>query len=335
MSGQAGSGYSPGSDGIEVDGAPIVLCDDNGAFLRTYHIDNTVGNVIVATDTDLDGVTPFVPVGLARVCGVADVDVETTLVCAAGVTLVRRVLYRISNGAEVAVQFLGANGAVVAAPAVYTQGACAATAGDARDVEVLVLCDNNGPFLRRTVFNAADGSVVSTTDTTLAGAAYAVVGNVGNCNADRETVCWTTTAGGTTIFTGTIRHDDRLTGPTTPGWALFNQNSTLVPATTPGLTFVQCSPSTVENPITVRSQHFNVVPGTPWTPAAAVGSILSVSYTVLSGTATVADHNGTSITLIPAGFAASWSVDEDQDVLTPPQSIASVGGRILVVWTER
>lgn len=55
--------------------------------------------------------------------------------------------------------------------------------------------------------------------------------------ADRETACWTTTAGGDTIFHGTIRHDDTLPPP---GWQLFDQNQNPVNPAEPGLTFVDC-----------------------------------------------------------------------------------------------
>lgn len=59
---------------------------------------------------------------------------------------------------------------------------------------------------------------------------------------DRETVCFTTTAE-PEVHHGSIRHDDTLTGQpgTEFGWALFDQNQTPVPATEPGLEFVDCT----------------------------------------------------------------------------------------------
>lgn len=88
--------------------------------------------------------------------------------------------------------------------------------------------------------------------------------------------------------------------------------------------------------VTLFAQHLNVTPGAPWTPAAVtVGRTLTaVTYTVITGTATVADSNGTAVSAIPAGFSATWGNDRERAV-TPPSSIAAdVGGRVIVHWTE-
>lgn len=72
-----------------------------------------------------------------------------------------------------------------------------------------------------------------------------------------------------------------------------------------------------------------------WTPAAVTGVLTSVSVTVLTGTATVVDSNGTSVGPLPAGTSAAWSV-EDRDTLTGPQSItAAAASTALVTWTSR
>ena len=123
------------------------------------------------------------------------------------------------------------------------------------DTEIEVLCDVNAgvatPFLRRYSYNAA-GLSVGVNSTALDGSAYTPTGTVAVCSGthvDQEVVCWQTTAGGATIFTGTIRHDDSLTGPATPGWILFDQNTTPVLATEPGLTFVVCqAPVALDEP---------------------------------------------------------------------------------------
>lgn len=47
------------------DGEYVVLCDDDSSFLRRY---TTLGGEPVVTDTDLDGVTPYTPVGLVTRC---------------------------------------------------------------------------------------------------------------------------------------------------------------------------------------------------------------------------------------------------------------------------
>lgn len=96
---------------------------------------------------------------------------------------------------------------------------------------------------RRTI-RGEDGTFTTTlVDGT--GAPYAQQGALQACSTDidRESACWRTTAGGDTVFHGTIRHDDSLVGQpgTEFGWALYSQNQTQVPATTPGLTFVDCT----------------------------------------------------------------------------------------------
>lgn len=48
------------------------------------------------------------------------------------------------------------------------------------DTELLTLCDDNGPFLRRLTFDGT-GAVTSSADLDLAGAAYVPVGAVGPC----------------------------------------------------------------------------------------------------------------------------------------------------------
>lgn len=44
----------------------VVLCDDNGSFLRKYAIAH--GGATVAVDTALDGVTAYTPVGTIKIC---------------------------------------------------------------------------------------------------------------------------------------------------------------------------------------------------------------------------------------------------------------------------
>jgi hypothetical protein len=53
-----------------------VLCDTVGAFLRRYNV--TSAGVVTATDTTLNGVTPYVPVGAVGVCGGAATPGENT-----------------------------------------------------------------------------------------------------------------------------------------------------------------------------------------------------------------------------------------------------------------
>lgn len=174
--------------------------------------------------------------------------VHTYTVCAivGGVpTNLQRVVITDASGGALADSFIGSDGGPVATPDAYTIGSCTDTAF----VNDVILCDvtptGTVSFLRKfvqTVDATNQGRVTSHTDYSLDGAdPYTPTGIVSDCVeviADRETVCWTDTATGTQVHTGTIRHQD---GVNAQGWLLFDQNQSLV-LDTSGVTFVPCSP---------------------------------------------------------------------------------------------
>lgn len=87
--------------------------------------------------------------------------------------------------------------------------------------------------------------------------------------------------------------------------------------------------------VPVEAHHQLLAAAGSWTPPPG-GGLLSLTYTVLSGTATVVDSDGTSAGPLPAGLSASWGVEADADTLTGPQSItAGAGSSVYVHWTER
>lgn len=164
-----------------------------------------------------------------------------------------RVVVTDPSGGVLQEQFIGPNGFPVA-PDSWTAGPCSSN----RQLNDAVLCDlgsfSPGPngngvvytqFLRKYVQSLSDtgqGQINSVRDFALDGSGtYTPIGPVVDCASiqqpDREPACWTTTAGGSTVFTGTIRHDDKLPFP---GWLLYDQNLTVVPSSEPGLTFVPC-----------------------------------------------------------------------------------------------
>jgi hypothetical protein len=101
-----------------------------------------------------------------------------------------------------------------------------------------------------------------------------------------------------------------------------------------------CSPVCLpgEDPVVVRAHHFDVLPGSPWTPAAipAGQPLIGLSVTGLTGTYTTVDSDGTNIAALPAGFTQSWSVTEDLNSLIPPMSItAAAASRAVVTMTTR
>lgn len=148
------------------------------------------------------------------------------------------------------------------------------------DTEVMNLIDSANPphrFLRRFVYNAATGAIVSFADTELDGTtAYAPTGTVG--------------------------------------------------------------PDVGELFLNVQAHHFDALPGTPWTAAAIpAGTLLvALSYSVVLGTATVVDADGTSVATIPTGFSGQWNAQNDREVLTPPTSITpAAASRVLVTMSVR
>lgn len=119
----------------------LTFCDDNGPFLRRYSISGD-GSVVV-TDTALNGVTAYTPVGTIKIC----------------------------------------------------------QPSDSSDIEIVTLCDDNGPFLRFITRNV-DGSITAN-DTQLDGVtAYLPVGTVKSCSAPGKSLIQacdkTTTATGAT-----------------------------------------------------------------------------------------------------------------------------------------
>lgn len=105
-------------------------------------------------------------------------------------TTLQRVVITDASGGALLEQFIGPDGAPVAAPTDYTIGTCADTAF----VNDEILCDDNGPFLRKYVQSVVGGQgrIDSHRNFTLAGAAYTPVGVVRVCSAGQTLgpVCW-------------------------------------------------------------------------------------------------------------------------------------------------
>lgn len=310
-----------------IDSELQFMCDSNGptTFIRRYEWNNVTGAFVATGDFTLTG-GAYVPVGTVTpgqctAAAGATVDTEELILCDDNGGFIRRQLFNGVTGA-----FISSTDLTLAGAPYVAVGTVRSCADPSFEVQEEVLCDDNGGFIRRFVFNGLTGALLSTTNLTLAGGAYAPVGTVGFCGRDSElqTMC----DNGVTTFlrrfifngaTGAVIGSNDFTiagapyvpvGPVTPG---------------------NCVLSTIK---TLNSQMFSATPGTPWTPALVLGTLTSVTMTVITGTATVTDFNGTVTALIPAGYTANWQAT-DQDILVPPTSIASVGGSVLVIWTER
>jgi len=198
---------SDGGGSITVDGTVdvgnfpddaefLILCDfpplfPNATvvpFLRRYDVDDA--GVVTTTDTDLDGVTPYVPTvgGAVSICDVAYQDFEPEVLCDFGnanTQFLRRYRDTALGVLTTDTDLDGTTPYVVVGPV----GTCADVTGTVDvgnwrdDAEYAVLCDlgaANTPFVRR--YDVSDTGVVTTTDTALDGTTpYVVVGPAGIC----------------------------------------------------------------------------------------------------------------------------------------------------------
>jgi hypothetical protein len=334
-----GNFLDPTADGFTVvpcgvtsaDAEVLTLCDDGPAvpvpFLRRLTFDET-GAVTGVVDTGLDGTTPYVVTGDAVVCGgveAAGRDEEILVLCDATPTrFLRRYNYDSTTGALVSIVNTTLDGSTPFAP-VGAVGVCAQTVQADTDFVEEVLCDQNGTaFIRLFRFNSVTGVLVSTTNTTLAGAAFAPVGTVGICSdccpVPVGEGCTNTGSGRYTAIraaNGTISLIDSVSG-----------------AAITAANIVACPSDDTVATLTAQGRLIADA-DTPWTPGGdVVGTLTSVTMTVLSGTCTLTDQSGTVLTGLPAGYTATWSV-ADENTLTGPTSIDAIGGQTAVVWTQR
>jgi len=313
------------ADVDQPDADLVILCDvqANGTavpFVRDFRRDEL--NAITGfTNYTLAG-APYVPTGTVGQCQPR--DSESVILCDSAANpnrFIRTYTYNAAGAIIAATDTTLAGAPFVPTGAV---GVCAQTVQSDTDFVEEVLCDSNGTaFIRLFRFNSTTGVLISTTNTTLAGAAFAPVGAVGVCSDCCPNVvgegCSNTGSGRYTAIratNGTITLIDSVSG-----------------ATITAANIVPC-PSD-DTPVTLTAQHRLVGDAdAPWTPGADVtGTLTSVTLTVISGTATVLDASGDSASL-PAGLTATWNA-EDSDTLTGPQSIDAVGGQVYVHWTQK
>lgn len=88
---------------------------------------------------------------------------------------------------------------------------------------------------------------------------------------------------------------------------------------------------------TVEARLYNVAAGASWTPAniPAGKTLIGLSFTVITGTASVTDAGGTTVSLLPLNYSNSWNADTT-GVLTPPTAItAAANSRVVVSMSVR
>lgn len=204
-------------------------------------------------------------------------------------------------------------------------GVCAQTVQADTDFVEEVLCDSQGtPFIRLFRFNSVTGVLVSTTNTTLAGAAFVPVGAVGLCSDCCGTVigegCTNTGSGFYTAIraaNGTVTLVDSVSG-----------------AAVTAANIVACVDDDTVRTLTAEARI--LTNATPWTPGGDVtGTLTSLTVTGTSGLWDLVDANGTALTGLPAGLTLTWNA-EDDNTLTGPQSVTPQAGATVVAnWTQR
>lgn len=330
---------NPGGGGqrglVRLEAGLTTFTEVRTPFLRT--ICRTCGAAPVVTDTTMDAATPYVPVGTVGVCDVpfapvtaaaAARDVEMQVLCDATPTrFLRRYTYDAATGALVSIVNTTLDGSTAFAP-VGAVGVCTTAIASDFDFLSTVLCDANGTqFIQRLTFNSSTGAVTATTNTTLTGAAFAPVAPVALCSS-----CCPVVMGEGCTNVGSLRYTALRLANGTVSLVDSVTGATVLPAN-----IVACAPPNGVLPISVNSQHRLVAPGAPWTPGAdVVGALLSVTYVVLTGTASVADSNGTVANPLPAGLSATWSLNDDRESLAGPTNItANAASSVYVAWTQR
>lgn len=315
-----------------------ILCDEGNLdvdgnphqFQRWYLDSPVLGQSNTQWDFELDGNTPYAVVGPVQLCGPAGDetvgrDVEQQILCDAnGTRFIRVYQYGEDTGTPSGVPSDYTLAGAPFAP-VGAVGICSTPVVTDFDFAQQVLCDANGtPFLRRFTFNSQTGAVTATVNLTLAGAAFAPVGAVGQCSdCCPQVIGEGCTNVGSGFYTavratnGTVSLVDSVTG------------AAVLPAN-----IVPCPNDDVARTLTAQARLVGDADA-PWTPGAdVVGTLTSLTMTVLSGTATLTDQSGTVLAALPTGFSATWVV-EDDNTLSGPQSIDAVGGSTVVHWTQR
>lgn len=155
---------------IEVE----VLCDNATSFLRHYIRDGSSGTII-ASDTDLDGVTAYVPVGAVTRCSTAVDQLNSQVLCDTVSQFLRHYLRNGKTGIFT-VSDTTLDGVTAYAPV----GLVTLCLNKSDQLSVERLCDSNGAFFRYFIRDAA--GVITSSDVALDGiTAYAPVGTVTDC----------------------------------------------------------------------------------------------------------------------------------------------------------
>lgn len=193
--------YAPGGTvvscdldtGNEVFHGEFILCDDNGPFIRKL-VQNADGTVESVMNFDLGGLT-YTPVGPVTLCdaaaaGTNDVEFDCYF-DNDGVRFYRAFVFTNGTGIPTTVaNFDIAGNPYVPVPGPGFPRPCSDGPIEF-DHEEEILCDDNGPFIRRFSYRLTDAGAdtVNVRNLTLAGANYVPVGTVEKC-PEPQPVCY-------------------------------------------------------------------------------------------------------------------------------------------------
>jgi hypothetical protein len=148
----APAAFNEGScDDQDLDIESEQVCASGVTLTRRRVSDAETGALVSETFIGANGATVAAPAAYTQgSCTVADIEIKHDAACAAGVQVLREQVW--TNGTLTATNWFGANGAVIAAPAVYTWGAC--PGGGASDTEIVerFVCATGTTLVQRTVF---------------------------------------------------------------------------------------------------------------------------------------------------------------------------------------
>lgn len=311
----------------ELDAETQVLCDSGNAnhpYVWRITYNAATGLAVGTGATNLDG-SAYAVVGVPVVCG-PGTDAEPVILCdssAVPVRFLRSYRYGPTGAVTGFADTTLAGAAFVPTGAV---GVCATSVTNDTDFVEEVMSDANGTcFLRLFRFNSATGALISVTNTTLAGAAFAPVGAVtAGCSSCCPVVlgegCTNVGSGRYSAIraaNGTISLIDSVSGA-----AVLAANI----ITCPGDDVVK----------TLSAQARVLTNATPWTPGGdVVGVLTSLTVTGTAGLWDMVDASGTVLTGLPAGLTITFNAEDDNTLTGPTSVTPQAGATVVASWTER
>lgn len=299
-----------------------ILCDDNGPFIRKF-IQNAAGLVLSVVDLDLGG-SPYSITGIVNVCpasATADVFQHEEILCDDNGAFVRKYIQNAAGLVLSVVDFdLGGTPYAVTG----TVDVCPATSTTNVFQHEEILCDLNGPFIRKFIQNAA-GAVLSVVDLDLGGAAYAVSGTVNVCPAEATA--------------NVFQHEEILCDDNGSFIRKYIQDAAGIvldvvdldlggaPYAVSGTVFDCDNPPVVFQELTSSVERL-----TGAGSIAVPGGYKSVTIVVLMGNPTVTINGDPAVTLVQ-GMSLTWAVDDRSESLLDPFTFTGFAGSDFIVTT--